>query len=197
MCTTLHLASISEFAVKHNHLIVFEQSSEAGGSLDGTYLSMLIMQEESTIKMVNFDSSVLLTGPIASFAFNLQPYIFPVFHEDENKIASSHRRTSRVLARTSSLSSLSYASEIEAIVQEKQQDKERRDKHIVYSAMLISFVIYMIAGTQPIAPEVISSVSWVRTRDTLAPDYKQSSTKHHQQMVHAVMGVTNIERHGH
>jgi amino acid permease len=29
--------------------------------------------------MARFDSEAMLTFPIASFAFNLQPYIFPVF----------------------------------------------------------------------------------------------------------------------
>lgn len=31
------------------------------------------------IHLARFDTEAMLTFPIASFAFNLQPYIFPVF----------------------------------------------------------------------------------------------------------------------
>ena len=101
------------------------------------------MQDDGlTVKMVNFDGKMLLTAPIASFAFNLQPYIFPVFYEDESKVALSHRRNSKRELMSQHQDALDEAME------ETSKDKEKRNKHIIYSAMGISFVIYMTAGTQ-------------------------------------------------
>jgi len=101
-----------------------------------------VQDDGLTIKMVNFNSEMLLSAPIASFAFNLQPYIFPVFYEDETKVALSHRRNSKN-SRTSV-----HQDALDEALEETQKDKEKRNKHIIYSAMGISFVVYMTAGTQ-------------------------------------------------
>lgn len=99
---------------------------------------LLQLSGSHAIKWVNFDSSLLLTFPIASFAFNLQPYIFSVFYEDENMVALSYRCN----RKQSSI----FLTQVEDLFKHKGEDKETRNKHIVYVAMGISFMIYMTAG---------------------------------------------------
>jgi hypothetical protein len=54
-----------------------------------------MLQETINVEYVNLNTSMLLTFPIASFSFNLQPYIFPVFFEgDEEPVKGEKERVS-------------------------------------------------------------------------------------------------------
>jgi len=125
-------------------------------------MSEIILQSKvfEDIIWIPTDSSFLMTFPIASFAFNLQPYIFPVFFESQDapvvevkakrfSVAPNSKTGAPRNIRKSCMPtefSMTAGSDDSKMAEEIPGNTENDKKRIVRIAMFISFGIYMMAG---------------------------------------------------
>jgi hypothetical protein len=120
--------------------------------------------------MARLDTQAMLTFPIASFAFNLQPYIFPVFFPTkETSLGNTVKRlmfdevkapvestaaSCRLMGGDDVLSRAlvdvvqenTFLNEVGVQMKKNRRFQTWRNRWVIIIAMVLSFFVYLLAG---------------------------------------------------